>query len=84
MAVSKVVSAKMAVHQYKIAHKVFKCALIYVLVIGGIASLITFGASVLIPSNQPKAIPVLRILAPTIFFSGFLGYSVDIFRHTGR
>ena len=29
MAVSKVVSAKMAVHQYKIAHKVFKCALIY-------------------------------------------------------
>ena len=32
-----------------------------------------FGASVLIPSNQPKAIPVLRILAPTIFFSGFLG-----------
>ena len=74
MAVSKVVSAKMAVHQYKIAHKVFKCALIYVLVIGGIASLITFfGASVLIPSNQPKAIPVLRILAPTIFFSGFLG-----------
>ena len=74
MAVSKVVSAKMAVHQYKIAHKVFKCALIYVLVIGGIASLITFfGASVLIPSNQPKTIPVLRILAPTIFFSGFLG-----------
>jgi len=74
MAVSKVVSAKMAIHQYKIAHKVFKCALIYVLVIGGIASLITFfGASVLIPSNQPKAIPVLRILAPTIFFSGFLG-----------
>ena len=55
MAVSKVVSAKMAIHQYKIAHKVFKCALIYVLVIGGIASLITFfGASVLIPSNQPK------------------------------
>ena len=74
MAVSKVVSAKMAVHQYKIAHKVFKCALIYVLVIGGIASLITFFvSSVLIPSNQPKAIPVLRILAPTIFFSGFLG-----------
>ena len=74
MAVSKVVSAKMAIHQYKIAHKVFKCALIYVLVIGGIASLITFfGASVLIPSNQPKVIPVLRILAPTIFFSGFLG-----------
>lgn len=69
MAVSKVVSAKMAVHQYKIAHKVFKCALIYVLVIGGIASLITFfGASVLIPSNQPKAIPVLRIFSSNYLF----------------
>ena len=68
MAVSKVVSSKLAVHQYRNAHKVFKCALMYVLV-GGIASLITFfGASILIPSNQPKAIPVLRILAPTIFF----------------
>ena len=74
MAVSKVVSSKLAVHQYRNAHKVFKCALMYVLVVGGIASLITFfGASILIPSNQPKAIPVLRILAPTIFFSGFLG-----------
>ena len=84
MAVSKVVSAKMAVHQYKIAHKVFKCALIYVLVIGGIASLITFfGASVLIPSNQPKAIPVLRILAPTIFFSGFLGVFRGYFQGLG-
>lgn len=69
MAVSKVVSAKMAVHQYKIAHKVFKCALIYVLVIGGIASLITFfGASVLIPSNQPKAIPVTSYFSSNYLF----------------
>ena len=54
MAVSKVVSSKLAVHQYRNAHKVFKCALMYVLVVGGIASLITFfGASILYPSNQP-------------------------------
>lgn len=34
MAVSKVVSSKLAVHQYRNAHKVFKCALMYVLVVG--------------------------------------------------
>ena len=84
MAVSKVVSSKLAVHQYRNAHKVFKCALMYVLVVGGIASLITFfGASILIPSNQPKAIPVLRILAPTIFFSGFLGVFRGYFQAHG-
>lgn len=84
MAVSKVVSERMALHQYKNARKVFKCALMYVLVVGGIASLITFfGASVLIPSNQPKAIPVLKILAPTIFFSGFLGVFRGYFQAHG-
>lgn len=74
MAVSKVVSANLAKKEYKNAQKVFKCALIYVLVVGGIASLFTFfGASILLPSSQAKAIPVLKILAPTIFLSGFLG-----------
>lgn len=84
MAVSKVVSAKLALHQYRNAHKVFKCALMYVLVVGGIASLITFfGASILVPSNQPNAVPVLRILAPTVFFSGFLGVLRGYFQAHG-
>ena len=74
MAVAKVVSGKLALKQYRDAHKVFCCALIYVLIVGGIAALFTyFGASLLIPESQAKAIPVLRVLAPTIFFSGFLG-----------
>ena len=33
MAVSKVVSGKLALKQYKEAHKVFRCALIYVLIV---------------------------------------------------
>ena len=74
MAVSKVVSGKLALKQYKEAHKVFRCALIYVLIVGAIASLFTFfGASILVPDSQTNAIPVLRVLAPAIFLSGFLG-----------
>lgn len=74
MAVSKVVSGKLALKQYKEAHKVFRCALIYVLIVGAIASLFTFfGASILVPDSQTNAILVLRVLAPAIFLSGFLG-----------
>ena len=74
MAVAKVVSGKLALKQYRDAHKVFYAALIYVCIVGGIAALLTyFGAPLLIPESQAKAIPVLRVLAPTIFFSGFLG-----------
>ena len=74
MAVSKVVSGKLALKQYKEAHKVFRCALVYVLIVGAAASLFTFlGASVLVPDSQQKAIPVLQVLAPAIFLSGFLG-----------
>lgn len=84
MAVSKVVSAKLALKQYRDAHKVFRCALIYVCIVGGIASLFTFfGASLLIPDSQANAIPVLRVLAPTIFFSGFLGVLRGYFQAHG-
>ena len=84
MAVSKVVSGKLALKQYKDAHKVFRCAVIYVFVVGGIASLFTFfGASLLIPESQSRAVPVLQVLAPTIFFSGFLGVLRGYFQAHG-
>ncbi|MBQ9155687.1 MAG: polysaccharide biosynthesis protein [Eubacterium sp.] len=84
MAVSKVISGKLALKQYRDAYRVFLCALIYVLVIGGIAALFTFfGAPILIPRSQANAIPVLRILAPTIFFSGFLGVFRGYFQAHG-
>lgn len=84
MAVSKVISAKLALKQYRDAHRVFLCALFYVLIVGGAAALFTFfGASVLIPESQSKAIPVLQILAPTIFFSGFLGVFRGYFQAHG-
>ncbi len=84
MAVSKVVSGKIALKQYKDAQKVLRCALIYVLVVGGIASIFTFiAAPILLPETQSRAIPALRILAPTIFFSGFLGVLRGYFQAHG-
>lgn len=74
MAVSKVVSGKLALKQYREAHKVFRCALFYVLIVGGVASIFTFfAAPLLVPGSQANAVPVLRVLSPAIFLSGFLG-----------
>ena len=70
-AVSKVISQRLAVHQYKNAQRIFKCSVIYVVAVGGAASLFAFiFADLLSPG---KAAMVLRMLAPTIFFSGLLG-----------
>lgn len=70
-AISKVISQRLAVHQYKNAQRIFRCAILYVVVVGGIGSLIAFfGADALSPGNSAM---VLRTLAPTIFLSGLLG-----------
>ncbi len=70
-AISKVIAQKLELKEYKNAHKIFKCALIYVVIVGGLASLLAFfGASIFVEQNSQ---PVLRMFAPTIFFSGLLG-----------
>ncbi|MBO6016188.1 MAG: polysaccharide biosynthesis protein [Lachnospiraceae bacterium] len=70
-AISKVIAQRLAVREYKNAHRIFHCALIYVIVVGGIASLLAFfGAGFLVEKNS---VIVLRVFAPTIFFSGLLG-----------
>ncbi|MCR5753431.1 MAG: polysaccharide biosynthesis protein [Acetatifactor sp.] len=71
LAISKIISGKLALREYRNAHRVFISALLYVVVVGGIASLFAFiGAPFLVESNS---VPALRVLAPTIFFSGLLG-----------
>lgn len=70
-AISKVIAGKLALKEYKNAQRIFHCAFIYVIVVGGIASLFTFlAAGILVEKN---AVIVLRVFAPTIFFSGLLG-----------
>ncbi len=70
-AMSKVVSQYLAVGENKNAALIVRCAFLYVIVVGGAASLFTwFMAPFLVGEN---CVPVLRIFAPTIFFSGILG-----------
>lgn len=70
-AISKVIAGKLALKQYKNAQRIFYCAFIYVIVVGGVASLFAFfGAHFLV---EQKAVMVLRIFSPTIFVSGLLG-----------
>ncbi|MBQ8597389.1 MAG: polysaccharide biosynthesis protein [Lachnospiraceae bacterium] len=71
-AVSKVIAQRLATKEYRNAHRIFCCAFIYVLVVGSIASLfVFFGAGLLV--EMESAILPLKVLAPTIFFSGILG-----------
>lgn len=70
-AMSKVIAQKLAVKEYRNAHRIFLGAIGYVLVVGGVASLVLyFGAGWFVPEN---AVPVLRTFAPTIFVYGILG-----------
>ena len=70
-AISKIMSQKLALKEYKNANRIFKCALVYVAIVGGVAALFTYlAAGALVVDN---AVPVLRIFAPTILLSGFLG-----------
>ncbi len=71
-AISKVIAQKLAVKEYRNAHRIFICAMWYVLVVGVLASLfLFFGAGILM--KDTVAIPVLRTFAPTIFVYGILG-----------
>ncbi|MBQ9512273.1 MAG: polysaccharide biosynthesis protein [Lachnospiraceae bacterium] len=75
-AVSKIMAARLAKREYANAKRIFVCAFVYCLVVGGVASLLLyFGAPFLASHNLliPGAVPVLRIFAPAIFFFGILG-----------
>lgn len=70
-AISKVIAQKLGVKEYRNAHRIFMCALGYVLVVGAAAGLfLFFGAGLFV---EKDAIPVLRVFAPTIFVYGILG-----------
>lgn len=70
-AISKVIAQKLGVKEYRNAHRIFLCAIGYVLAVGGIASLfLYFGAGLLV---VVEAVPVLRVFAPTVFVYGILG-----------
>ncbi|HBA63230.1 MAG TPA: polysaccharide biosynthesis protein [Lachnospiraceae bacterium] len=74
IAVSKLMSERLVKKQYRNAEKVFRGSLIYVLIAGGLASLVAFVfAEQLLPKGGSDAVLALRILAPTILLAGLLG-----------
>lgn len=73
MAVSKVMAELLAVRQFKNAQKVFHAALLYVTVVGLIGAAAAYFGAPFFLAKQPDAVLALRVMAPTIFLSGFLG-----------
>lgn len=70
-AISKLISEKIALQQYRNIRKILKCILIYVCAISGGAAVILFVIAPYIVDIY--AVPALRVLCPTVFFSGLLG-----------
>ena len=70
-AMSKIISGKLAVKEYRNAHRIFRCALIYVAIVGGIGTLVLFFGADFLAAGRSAV--VLRFFAPTVFFFGFLG-----------
>ena len=80
-AISKVIAQQLALRRFRNARKIFHCALVYVVIVGGVASILTLlFANVLVGGNSA---PVLRIFAPTIFLSGILGVLRGYFQAHG-
>ncbi len=82
-ALSKLIAQKLAFKEYRNAQRVFQCALVYVLIVGGIASVFTFAAAPFLMRTSANSVVALRVLAPTIFFSGLLGVLRGYFQAYG-
>ena len=86
LAVSKLVSARMAAGQVKAAYKIFKCTLLFALVSGGIGALLVFfGAGFFsdVLVNTPESRLALQVLAPTILVVAIMGCLRGYFQGLG-
>ena len=86
LAVSKLVSARMAKGQVRAAYKIFQCTLVFALVSGGLGALLVyFGAdffsSVVVSTPESKL--ALQVLAPTILVVALMGCIRGYFQGLG-
>ena len=81
-AVSKIMAERIEKGEYRNVKRIFNGAMLYVLVVGGVAAVITYvGAPYFVTDN---AVLSLRVLAPTIFLSGFLSVYRGYFQAYGN
>ena len=86
LAVSKMVSARLANKQYRNAERIFKAALAYATVVGAVtAAIIWFGADFFASKVffMPYAAFALRTLAPTVWIMAYLGVFRGYFQGRG-
>lgn len=86
LAVSKLVSAKMAVREYRNAYRVFCGAFVFALIVGTLACTICwFGADFFaqVILNMPEAATAIKVLAPAIFVMALLGVLRGLFQGQG-
>ena len=86
MAVSKMVSARLSLRQYKNVRQVFFISLLFGAALGlAAAMLMFFGAGFLADRmmNTPRAVLAVQILAPTVFLMGMLGVLRGFFQGHG-
>ena len=86
IAVSKLVSARMAMKQKRNAFRVFICALVFSVVIGLVVSLIIFFGAGSISANfmeSPLSVYALKMLAPGLFIVSIMGVLRGYFQGLG-
>lgn len=85
-AVSKLVSARMAMRQKRNAFRVFMCSLVFAIVIGAAFALIIFLGADSISANimeSPLSAYALKVLAPGLFIVSILGVLRGYFQGLG-
>lgn len=74
LAVSRILSERLARKEYKNAHRIMIGAMIYAIIVGSIGAMAAYlFAPYIIPANMSRGALALKVLAPTIFFSAILG-----------
>lgn len=71
-AISKIMADRIEKGEYRNVRRIFRCSMVYALIVGGIAAILTFIFAPYMVKEVGNAVLSLRILAPTIFLSGFL------------
>ena len=84
MAVSKIVSERLALKEYRNAHRVFHGALLYAVIVGGVAALVAFFGGNSSAVYQQNALLALRVWRRRSFSRLFSAFCVAISRPTAR